>query len=237
MNDARNLVWSYLGQCSSFDPSQLQVFLVQGDWFVQALPTSPQQYGLWKVDALTGGLTPHDVVAREWQSFIESECSPEILETLFTPTPTLTPTPTPTPTPRPTPTPTATPPPPTPLPLVTTAGDAVASLWGPPGQMFHYPAHHRPGGPPGPGQGRVGGHNQAGGHNQCGHLSGLWRVEGGPAGRHHITGEPGGQEQGSDRHQRMLTAAGFRGRFLEPVAPPEPLPPGCLSPTHGSQGR
>ena len=58
MNDARNLVWSYLGQCSSFDPSQLQVFLVQGDWFVQALPTSPQQYGLWKVDALTGGLTP-----------------------------------------------------------------------------------------------------------------------------------------------------------------------------------
>ena len=141
MNDARNLVWSYLGQCSSFDPSQLQVFLVQGDWFVQALPTSPQQYGLWKVDALTGGLTPHDVVAREWQSFIESECSPEILETLFTPTPTLTPTPTPTPTPRPTPTPTATPPPPTPTPvptptptptptpLVTTAGDAVASLW------------------------------------------------------------------------------------------------------------
>ena len=105
------------------------------------------------MDALTGGLTPHDVVAREWQSFIESECSPEILETLFTPTPTLTPTPTPTPTPRPTPTPTATPPPPTPtpvptptptptpvptptptptptpLPLVTTAGDAVASLW------------------------------------------------------------------------------------------------------------
>ena len=31
MNDARNLVWSYLGQCSSFDPSQLQVFLVQDD--------------------------------------------------------------------------------------------------------------------------------------------------------------------------------------------------------------
>lgn len=130
VEDARNLVWVYLTQCSTFDPTQLEGYLVKDDWYVKATSKSPVQFGVWRVDASTGDLEPHDVLARQWQPYIESSCSPEAAERLFsaspTPTPTVGPSPIPTRTPRPTNTPT---PVPTATPVVPQTNDAVASLW------------------------------------------------------------------------------------------------------------
>jgi len=130
VEEARNLVWVYLTQCATFDPAQLDGYLIKDEWYVKATSKSSLQFGVWRVDATTGDLEPHDVMARQWQPYIESSCSPEAAKKLFsaspTPTPTVGPSPIPTRTPRPTNTPT---PIPTATPVVPQTNDAVASLW------------------------------------------------------------------------------------------------------------
>ena len=126
--EARNLVWAYLSQCVSLDLQQLEAVPVREVWLVQIAAGRPQRYGIWKVDSSTGGLEPHNLLARQWQSVVGSQCDPEELAALLPPTPTLTPQPTstPTPTPIPTPTPTSTP---RPTPVLRSTSDAVATLW------------------------------------------------------------------------------------------------------------
>ena len=155
---ARNLVWAYLGTCADLFVADLEPYQVKEDWFVRTSSDSPEQYGLWRVDSASGEIDPHDPLAGRWDTYIQSECDREVFVNLFppTPTPTLTPIPTPTPvptatptptprptstprptptprptaTPRPTSTPTPIPPTPTPGPWVKEAGEAEASLWG-----------------------------------------------------------------------------------------------------------
>ena len=112
-DEALNLLWVYLSRCISLDASQLEAYMVKGDWFVRAVADSPREYGFWKVEAVTGAVEPHDNLAREWHSFVDSQCDPEFLAAVATPTPTTLPQ-------------TPTPPPP---PVVTEAGDAVTTLW------------------------------------------------------------------------------------------------------------
>ena len=88
MEEARYLLWAHLSRCISFDPSQLKADLVEREWFVRASSESPQEFGIWRVNATTGSLEPHDTLARGWESFVESQCNPEVFATLFTPTPT-----------------------------------------------------------------------------------------------------------------------------------------------------
>ena len=141
-SEARNLVWVYLAECAPIELDQLQGNLIKGDWYVRASTGSASEYGVWKVSAAAGSIQPHDTRAREWDSFVSSQCSQEVeaFTTLFPPTPTVAPTPTlvPTPTPIPTPTPVPTPtftpmppPPPTPIPtpIVGEADIAVTALW------------------------------------------------------------------------------------------------------------
>ena len=78
-DEARHLLWAYLGLCFPFDPSQLESVLVERSWFVNATPSSPDNFGLWKVDTLTGRLEPHDLLARRWESAVQSQCSQEEL--------------------------------------------------------------------------------------------------------------------------------------------------------------
>jgi len=120
--EARNLVWAHLSQCVSLDLQQLEAVPVREVWLVQIPSGRPQQYGIWKVESSTGDLKPHNLLARQWQSVIDSQCDPEELAALLPPTPTLTPQPTPTSTPRPTPTP-------SPTPVLRSTSDAVATLW------------------------------------------------------------------------------------------------------------
>ena len=130
VDEARNLVWVYLGRCLSFDPSELEGYRVIEDWFIKSNSEKPENYGLWKVDASAGIIAPHDILARNLKAYIESKCNSDVYLLLFppdptvtpSPTPTLTPVPTPTPTSVPTPTPTSTPVPtltPTPSPMPT----------------------------------------------------------------------------------------------------------------------
>ena len=77
--DARNLIWVYLSQCISFDVNQLQAELVQDDWYVNAGSGSPQGYGIWRVNALTGALDTHDHAARQWKLYVNSECNDDYL--------------------------------------------------------------------------------------------------------------------------------------------------------------
>ena len=130
--EARNLVWAHLGRCFSLDPAELDVNNARGDWYVRA---PLRDLGIWRVSPGNGEIAPHDLLAGELTSYLESRCDPAIYGTVFPPTPTPSPTPTPTPTPVPTPTPTATPmptavppPTPTPTPVVTSAGRAVEFL-------------------------------------------------------------------------------------------------------------
>ena len=131
-DQARNLVWAYLGTCADLFVAQLEPYQVKEDWFVKSASDSPVKYGLWRVDSASGTIDPHDRLAGRWDTVIQSECDREVFESLLppTPTPTLRPTPTPTPlptaTPIPTPRPTATPrptrtprPTPTPKPTAT----------------------------------------------------------------------------------------------------------------------
>ena len=86
--DARNLIWVFLSQCISFDVNQLQAELVQDDWYVKAGSGSPQGYGIWRVNAATGNLDTHDHAARQWKSYINSECDDKVPIAISTPAPT-----------------------------------------------------------------------------------------------------------------------------------------------------
>ena len=127
-DEARNLVWVHLSRCASFDPSQLNAYQVKEDWYVKAQAKAPIQFGIWKVNAESGDLTPHDILAGEWLPYIDSGCSVELGRSLLPATP--VPTPVPSPTPTRTPIPTRTPTPvPTATPIVPNTGHAVDSLW------------------------------------------------------------------------------------------------------------
>jgi len=119
-------VWARLSQCVSLDLKQLEAVPVREGWLVQIPAGRPQKYGIWKVDSSTGGLEPHNLLARQWQSAIESQCDPEEVAALLPPTATPTPTPMPTSTPGLTPTPTPTP---RPTAVLRSTSDAVATLW------------------------------------------------------------------------------------------------------------
>lgn len=93
---ARNLVWAYLGTCADLFVAQLEPFQVRDDWFVKSSGISPVQYGLWKVDSPSGAVDPRDPLARRWESYIQSDCDQDVFVNLFPPTPTPVPTPTPT---------------------------------------------------------------------------------------------------------------------------------------------
>ena len=88
MDDARKLVWSYLGQCFSLDPDQLDANQVRGDWFVKVSgEVSPLEYGLWKVDSLTGSLDPQDPLGRNIEAYVKSQCKRDLRPKSFDPTP------------------------------------------------------------------------------------------------------------------------------------------------------
>ena len=89
---ARMLVWTHLSLCTAVDSRTLTAVKVREDWFVRASDSSPGNPGIWKVDTATGALEPYDALARSWNSLVQSQCSPEILATLTTPTPMPTPT-------------------------------------------------------------------------------------------------------------------------------------------------
>jgi hypothetical protein len=127
-SEARNRAWVYLSRCTTFNPSQLAAYQVEKDWYVQAPDASKFFFGIWRVESTTGAVVPHDITARNWQPYVDSECDAAVGSALVptTPTPTAKPPPTPTQTPRPTVTQT---PPPTPTPIVPGTSDAVASLW------------------------------------------------------------------------------------------------------------
>ncbi len=125
---ARNLLWGYLTQCVSFDPSKLEAVQVNKDWLVRVPLGGAQKYGAWQVGSTSGELVPYDPLAREWKAVVENECQTAALNSLLLPTPTFTPSPTftPIPTPKPTPTPR---PSPTPVLVVKSTSEAVATLW------------------------------------------------------------------------------------------------------------
>ena len=106
---ARNLAWAHLSRCFTFDPKDLATYQVQTDWFVKALSSSSQQYGIWRIDSFSGQLDPHDPLAAEWQKFLDSSCDSTIRTVLVLPT--------------------ATPKPIVPTPVLRSAGEAINTLW------------------------------------------------------------------------------------------------------------
>ena len=126
--EARNLVWVYLSRCTTLNPSQLAAYQVGNDWYVQAPDVTKFFFGIWRIDSANGNVLPHDVTARNWQPYVETECDETVGLGVVptTPTPTALPPPTPTRTPKPTPTPT---PLPTSTPIIPGTSDAVTSLW------------------------------------------------------------------------------------------------------------
>jgi len=91
--EARNLAWVHLGQCITFASDELAATLVKGDWFVKGSSEASQNYGLWKVASDTGAVEPFDIQSRLWESAITSQCSPESLAAVSTPSPVPTATP------------------------------------------------------------------------------------------------------------------------------------------------
>ena len=90
---ARNLVWVHLRQCITLTSTDLIATLITGDWYVNDAAESKTKIGLWKVTAGSGAVEPNDVLSRQWEMIISSECSPESLKALTTPTPAPTITP------------------------------------------------------------------------------------------------------------------------------------------------
>ena len=84
---ARNLVWVHLRQCITLAATDLVATQITGDWYVNDSTESKTKIGLWKVTADSGAVEPNDVLSREWEKIISSECSPESLKALTTPTP------------------------------------------------------------------------------------------------------------------------------------------------------
>ena len=83
--EARNLVWAHLGRCFSLDPAELDVNNARGDWYVRA---PLRDLGIWRVSPGNGEIAPHDLLAGELTSYLESRCDPAIYGTVFPPTPT-----------------------------------------------------------------------------------------------------------------------------------------------------
>ena len=84
---ARNLVWVHLRQCITLAPTDLVATQITGDWYVNDSDASETKIGLWKVTADSGAVEPNDVLSRQWEKIISSECSLESLKVLTTPTP------------------------------------------------------------------------------------------------------------------------------------------------------
>ena len=84
---ARNLVWVQLRQCITLASADLVATQITGDWYVNDSADSKVKIGLWKVTADSGTVEPNDVLSRQWEKIISSECSPESLKALTTPTP------------------------------------------------------------------------------------------------------------------------------------------------------
>ncbi len=84
---ARNLVWVHLRQCITLAATDLVATQITGDWYVNDSDESKTKIGLWKVTADSGAVEPNDVLSRQWEKIISSECSPESLKALTTPTP------------------------------------------------------------------------------------------------------------------------------------------------------
>ena len=100
LEEARTLLWAFLGRCFSFDPGDLEGYVVRGDWFVRATATGDfTTVGLWRVDASSGILEPQDPLARDWRQFVEDDCSEELVQDVLPTAPTATPSPLPTATP------------------------------------------------------------------------------------------------------------------------------------------
>ena len=112
-SEARNLVWVYLSRCTSFDPKDLDAYQVGDLWYVKANDGARQQYGIWRLDAATGDLSPHDPLAVQWLAFLDNACNASQRAQLVIPT--VTPTPT-----RPPPTPTA---------VLRNTADGLNALW------------------------------------------------------------------------------------------------------------
>ena len=85
--EARNLVWVHLSQCITFASTDLAATQITGNWYVNDSAESKTKAGLWKVTSASGDVEPNDVLSRKWEMIISSECSPEALKALTTPTP------------------------------------------------------------------------------------------------------------------------------------------------------
>ena len=78
-DEARNVVWAHLGRCFTLDPTELDVNIARGDWYVRA---PLRALGIWRVSPGTGEITPHDLLAGELTSYLESQCDPAIFPQL-----------------------------------------------------------------------------------------------------------------------------------------------------------
>ena len=81
----RDLTWAHLSQCVSLKPVELEATLINSDWFVTGSAEATRAYGFWKVDAITGTVTPHDTHSRQWQAAVDAQCSPESLQAIVLP--------------------------------------------------------------------------------------------------------------------------------------------------------
>ena len=77
----RDLTWAHLSQCVTLKPIELEATLINSDWFVTGSAEATRAYGFWKMDAITGTVTPHDTHSRRWQarlrlSAARSRCRP-----------------------------------------------------------------------------------------------------------------------------------------------------------------
>jgi len=76
---ARDLAWVHVSRCVTLDSNELAATLINADWFIASSVDATRAYGFWKVDAVTGAVTPHDTLSRLWQAAIDSQCGPESL--------------------------------------------------------------------------------------------------------------------------------------------------------------
>lgn len=81
----RDLTWAHLSQCVTLKPIELEATLINSDWFVTGSAEATRAYGFWKVDAITGTVTPHDTHSRQWQAAVDAQCSPESLQAIVLP--------------------------------------------------------------------------------------------------------------------------------------------------------
>lgn len=79
---ARNLAWAHISQCIAFNAGELNAILITGNWFVNGTKEASRDYGFWKIPSTTAKVKPHDTQARKWESAIESQCSPESMESV-----------------------------------------------------------------------------------------------------------------------------------------------------------